>query len=46
VTDDPYLNPQGRKHAHVGDIEAVVRQTWRAWWVLLGLAAIAMLVGR
>jgi len=46
VTDDPYLNPEGRKHAHVGDIEAVVRQTWRAWWVLLGLASIAMLVGR
>lgn len=46
VTDDPYLNPEGRKAAHPSDIEAAVRLIWRAWWVLLALAALGMLFGR
>jgi adenosylcobinamide-phosphate synthase len=46
VTDDPYLNPEGREQAHGSDIEAAVRQTWRAWWVLLGIAVVGALLGR
>lgn len=46
VTDDPYLNPEGRKAAHFGDIEAAVRLIWRAWWVLLAIAALGALLGR
>ncbi len=44
VTDDPWLNPEGRRAAHPQDIDAAVRLVWRAWGVLLGLAVVVNLV--
>ena len=46
VTDDPYLNAGGRRAAGPADIEAAVRLIWRAWWVVLAVAALAALLGR
>jgi len=46
VTDDPYLNAEGRRAAGPADIEAAVRLIWRAWWGVLALAVLAALVGR
>ncbi|MHA1527533.1 MAG: adenosylcobinamide-phosphate synthase CbiB [Alphaproteobacteria bacterium] len=46
VTDDPYLNPEGRRAAGPADIEAAVRLIWRAWAGLLAVAVVAALVGR
>ena len=46
VTDDPYLNAEGREAAGPVDIEAAVRLIWRAWAGLLVVAALAALLGR
>ncbi len=46
VTDDPYLNPEGRRAAGPDDIEAAVRLIWRAWGGVLAVAVLAVLVGR
>ena len=46
LTDDPYMNAGGRKAAGPADIEDAVRLIWRAWWVVLGVAVLAVLVGR
>lgn len=40
VTDDPYVHPQGSRHPGPGDIRRAVTLIWRAWAVLLGLAAL------
>ena len=39
VTDDPFLNADGRRVAGPDDIDAAVRLIWRAWWALLVLVA-------
>jgi adenosylcobinamide-phosphate synthase len=46
LTDDPYMNAGGRKAAGPADIEDAVRVIWRAWWVVLGVAVLGVLVGR
>ncbi len=46
VTDDPYLNAEGRREAGPADIEAAVRLIWRAWGGVLAVAVLAALVGR
>jgi len=46
VTDDPYLNAEGRRAAGPADIEAAVRLIWRAWGAVLAVAVLAVLVGR
>ncbi len=46
LTDDPYINAQGRRAAHVGDIEEAVALIWRAWGVLLAVAVVAAVLGR
>jgi adenosylcobinamide-phosphate synthase len=46
VTDDPYLNAEGRRAAGPADIEAAVRLIWRAWGGVLAVALLAALVGR
>ena len=46
LTDDPYMNAGGRKAAVLADIEDAVRVIWRAWWVVLAVAVLAVLVGR
>ncbi len=46
VTDDPYLNAEGRRAAGPADIEAAVRLIWRAWWGLQAVAVLAALAGR
>ena len=46
VTDDPYLNAEGRRAAGPADIEAAVRLIWRAWAGLLVVAALAVVAGR
>jgi adenosylcobinamide-phosphate synthase len=45
LTDDPYMNDGGRKAAGPADIEAAVRLIWRAWWGVLAVAVLAVLVG-
>ena len=44
VTDDPYLNPDGRRIAHPQDIEDALALVWRAWGVVLALAVLIALV--
>jgi adenosylcobinamide-phosphate synthase len=46
VTDDPYLNAEGRHAAGPADIEAAVRLIWRAWGGVLVVALLAALLGR
>ncbi len=46
VTDDPYLNAEGRRAAGPADIEAAVRLIWRAWGGVLALALLVALLGR
>jgi adenosylcobinamide-phosphate synthase len=46
LTDDPYLNAEGRKAAGPADIEAAVRLIWRVWWGVLAMAVLAELAGR
>jgi adenosylcobinamide-phosphate synthase len=46
LTDDPYMSAGGCKTAGPTDIEDAVRLIWRAWWVVLGVAVLAVLVGR
>jgi adenosylcobinamide-phosphate synthase len=46
LTDDPYMNTGGRKAAGPADIEDAVRLIWQAWWVVLGVAVLGVLVGR
>jgi adenosylcobinamide-phosphate synthase len=46
LTDDPYLNSDGRKAVGPADIEAAVRLIWRAWWGVLAVAVLAALAGR
>jgi len=43
VTEDPYLNPEGRCEAEAQDIEDAIWLVWRAWAVVL---AVAVFVGR
>lgn len=45
LTDDPWVNPAGRRHATAQDIEAAVRLLWRGWAatvILLGLVAVSI----
>lgn len=46
LTDDPYINPDGRKTASPADIEDAVALIWRAWAVVLAVAVVAALLGR
>ncbi|MEM6679025.1 MAG: adenosylcobinamide-phosphate synthase CbiB [Pseudomonadota bacterium] len=45
LTDDPYLNPQGRSEATPADIRSAVEILWRAWAVLLGITAALWALG-
>jgi adenosylcobinamide-phosphate synthase len=45
TTDDPFLNPTGRREVRAADIDAAIRVLWRAWGVLLAVAAVAGLLG-
>jgi adenosylcobinamide-phosphate synthase len=38
VTEDPYLNAEGRRMLHPQDIDDAVGLVWRAWAVLLAAA--------
>ena len=40
VTDDPYINPEGRRAAQPQDVDEAVALTWRAWGVVLGVAVL------
>jgi adenosylcobinamide-phosphate synthase len=44
LTDDPYMNAEGRKAAAPADIEAAVRLIWRAWGGVLAVALLAVLI--
>jgi len=46
VTDDPYLNPEGRRQAHYGDIADAVWLIWKAWGVVVAVAVLAAFLGR
>jgi adenosylcobinamide-phosphate synthase len=46
LTDDPYVNAEGREAASPADIEAAVRLIWRAWWAVLAVAMLAAFLGR
>lgn len=46
LTDDPYLNAEGRRATGPADIEAAVRLIWRAWWGVLAVAIVAALLAR
>jgi adenosylcobinamide-phosphate synthase len=46
LTDDPYVNPDGRKAANPADIEDAVALTWRAWGAVLAVAVVAAALGR
>jgi len=35
ATNEPWLNPEGRKDASIDDIEAAALLTWRAWFIAL-----------
>lgn len=39
MTDDPFVNPSGRRNPGPADIDAAVRILWRIWGVALGVAA-------
>lgn len=41
ITDDPYVNPEGRRDPGPEDIGRAVALIWRAWAVLLGAAVLA-----
>ena len=43
MTDQPWINPKGRREAGPADIEAAVALLWRAWGVVLVAAAFAAL---
>lgn len=44
VTDDPYLNAEGRRALHPQDIEDALGLVWRAWGTVLGVAVISSLI--
>ncbi len=44
VTDDPYLNAEGRRAAHPQDIDEALALVWRAWGVVLGVAVAVSLI--
>lgn len=46
ITDDPYLNAEGRRDATAEDISDAVRLIWKAWGVILAVAVLAAFVGR
>jgi adenosylcobinamide-phosphate synthase len=46
LTDDPYVNPEGRRAANPADIEDAVALIWRSWGVVLAVAVVAAAVGR
>jgi adenosylcobinamide-phosphate synthase len=41
LTEDPFMNPDGRRDARAQDIRRSVSMLWRAWAGLLGVAALA-----
>ena len=45
MTNDGFVNAAGRKELGVADIKAAVAQLWRAWALMLGLIALAGLLG-
>lgn len=46
VTDDPYVNPDGRRDAQAKDISDAVRLIWKAWGVVLAVAVLGAFLGR
>ena len=40
-TDDPFVNPEGRKTIGAAEVRDAVRVLWRAWAVLLALTLVA-----
>ncbi len=46
LTDDPYVNPEGRRAANPADIEDAVALIWRSWGVVLAVAVVAAAFGR
>ena len=44
VTEDPYLNPEGRRSLHPQDIDEAVGLVWRAWGLVLGVAVALTLI--
>jgi adenosylcobinamide-phosphate synthase len=44
VADDPYVHPEGDRQPGPAAIRAAVALIWRAWGVLLALAALAALL--
>ncbi|QYX55797.1 adenosylcobinamide-phosphate synthase CbiB [Roseovarius sp. SCSIO 43702] len=46
MTDDPFVNPEGRRPLAARDIDDCIRALWRAWWLFLAcLAVIAVVLG-
>jgi len=45
LTDDPFVNPKGRRDAGAEDVDRAVSLLWRAWLVLLGAIALAAALG-
>jgi adenosylcobinamide-phosphate synthase len=46
VTEDPYLNAEGRREADADDIADAIWLIWRAWAVVLAVAVVGVFVGR
>ncbi len=44
LTDDPFMNPDGRHKVEPDDIRAAVRLLWRAWAAALCIAAVVALI--
>ncbi|MEM8759359.1 MAG: adenosylcobinamide-phosphate synthase CbiB [Pseudomonadota bacterium] len=44
LTDDPFMNPTGRKDPGAKDIRAAVALLWKAWGLLVGVAAVLWLL--
>ncbi len=43
MTDQPWINPEGRREAGPADIDATVALLWKAWGIVLLAAAVAAL---
>ncbi|MFN3260918.1 MAG: adenosylcobinamide-phosphate synthase CbiB [Pikeienuella sp.] len=43
MTDQPWINPEGRREAGPADIDAAVALLWKAWGIVLLAAAVAAL---
>ncbi len=46
LSDDPFVNPQGRKKLRPSDVDDVTRLLWLSWFVLLAFAILAGIAGQ